>query len=355
MISFAFTEEQSLAQCSAGDFAEAHAKPAARAGDEASAFPGGLVNAAWALGLVQAAAAEEAPQQPSVLNALVIEAVAYGDATLAAALAAPLGFVRAVAACGTTEQRRRWLPAFADETPSLAAIAHAEAGWLPGQACKTRARRTASGWRLDGVKANVPLAALCQAFVITADTDEDVRAFIAPASAEGVRIAQGSGSLGLRALQMANVVLENVLVPDEDRLPGAPRRLIDGSRIALSALLSGLARCVYDYALPYTKQRVVHGEAIARKQSVAFKLADMHIAAQAMRWMTLRAAYELDAGTSATRSASLARRYAAETGLKVADEGVQLFGGHGYMRDMPLEMWYRNARSLSVLDGLFGV
>jgi alkylation response protein AidB-like acyl-CoA dehydrogenase len=74
-----------------------------------------------------------------------------------------------------------------------------------------------------------------------------------------------------------------------------------------------------------------------------------------MRWMTLRAAYELDAGANATRSASLARRYAAEQGLKIADEGVQLFGGHGFMRDMPLEMWYRNARALSVLDGLVGV
>jgi alkylation response protein AidB-like acyl-CoA dehydrogenase len=154
---------------------------------------------------------------------------------------------------------------------------------------------------------------------------------------------------------MTDVILENVIVPDEDALPGDPRRLIDASRVALSALLSGLARCVYDYALPYAKQRVVHGEIIARKQAVAFKLADMHIAAQAMRWMALRAAYELDAGLSATRSASLARRYAAEQGMKIADEGVQLFGGHGFMRDMPLEMWYRNARSLSVLDGLVGV
>jgi alkylation response protein AidB-like acyl-CoA dehydrogenase len=133
------------------------------------------------------------------------------------------------------------------------------------------------------------------------------------------------------------------------------RRRLDLSRVALSAMLSGLARAVYEYALPYTKLRVVHGEAIARKQAVAFRLADMHIAAQAMRWMTLRAASELDAGPTAVRSASLARRYAAENGLKIADEGVQLFGGHGYMRDLPLEMWYRNARTLSALDGLVGV
>lgn len=154
---------------------------------------------------------------------------------------------------------------------------------------------------------------------------------------------------------MADVVLENASVTDEDILPGDVRRIVDSGRVAISAMLSGLARCVYDYALPFTKQRVVHGEALARKQAIAFKLADMHIALQAMRWMTLRAACELDAGASATRNASLARRYAAAQGWKIADEGVQLFGGHGFMRDMPLEMWYRNARSLSVLDGSFGV
>jgi alkylation response protein AidB-like acyl-CoA dehydrogenase len=88
---------------------------------------------------------------------------------------------------------------------------------------------------------------------------------------------------------------------------------------------------------------------------VAFKLADMHVASQAMRWMGLRAASELDAGRDATRSARLAQTYAARHGLAIADEGVQIFGGHGFVRDLPLEMWYRNARSLSALDGLIGV
>jgi alkylation response protein AidB-like acyl-CoA dehydrogenase len=355
VISFAISEDQSIARLAAAGFAETHATPAARQADEASAFPADLVERAWALGLVQAAAGEEAAEQPSVTNAIVIEEIAHGDVTLAAALAAPLGFVRAIAGGGSPAQKRRHLPAFAGDAPRFAAIAHVDAGWLRGLNKATRARRTSSGWRLDGAKACVPLAARCQEFLVTAETDTGARAFIVPASTPGLRIARGQGSLGLRALQSADVVLENVIVTDEEALPGDIRRILDLSRVAISAMLSGLARCVYDYTLPYTKQRVVHGEAIARKQAVAFKLADMHIATQAMRWMTLRAAYELDAGQSATRGASLARRYAAEQGLKIADEGVQLFGGHGFMRDMPLEMWYRNARSLSVLDGLVGV
>jgi alkylation response protein AidB-like acyl-CoA dehydrogenase len=99
----------------------------------------------------------------------------------------------------------------------------------------------------------------------------------------------------------------------------------------------------------------VHGEPIGRKQAVAFRLADMHIAANAIRWTGLRAAAELDSSLETARTARLAQRYAAEQALKIADEGVQLFGGYGFIRDYPLEMWYRNARSLSVLDGLIGV
>ena len=99
----------------------------------------------------------------------------------------------------------------------------------------------------------------------------------------------------------------------------------------------------------------MHGEAIGRKQAVAFKLADMHTAANAIRWSGLRAAAELDSGAPAARTARLAQRFAAEQALKIADEGVQLFGGYGFVRDYPLEMWYCNARSLSALDGLIGV
>ena len=118
--------------------------------------------------------------------------------------------------------------------------------------------------------------------------------------------------------------------------------------------MCGLSRAVFDVALPYAKERIVHGEAIARKQSVAFKLADMHIAIEAARWMALRAAVELDNAKTATRSARLSQLYAAEAAMRIADEGVQIFGGHGFVRDLPLEMWYRNARTLSVLDGLVG-
>jgi alkylation response protein AidB-like acyl-CoA dehydrogenase len=355
MISFALTEDQEIARSTAQGFARDQARSQARAADETGGFRETVLEAAWKLGLVQAAAGEETLPQPTVLNALVLEEIAYGDAALAAAIAAPLGFVTAIAGSGSEAQKRARLPAFADGPPRFAAVAHTDAGWFRGARRTTRARRVAGGWRIEGAKALVPLAARCESFLVTAETEDGLGAFLLPAAAPGVRIGDAEGTLGLRALQMADVGFADVFAADDARLPGGVRRVVDSSRVALTAILSGLARAVYDYALPYTKQRVVHGEAIARKQAVAFKLADMHIAIQAMRWMALRAACELDAAPTATRNARLAQRYAADNGLKIADEGVQLFGGHGFVRDLPLEMWCRHARSLSVLDGLVGV
>jgi alkylation response protein AidB-like acyl-CoA dehydrogenase len=354
MISLALTEDQQIACTAAAEFARDEAGPRARAADEAAILSDELIERAWSLGLVQAAAGADRPEQPTVLNALMLEELAYGDAALALALAAPLGFAKAIAECGSEALRAAYLPAFAEGPPRLAAIAHTDAGWFRGAGRATRAARVRGGWRIDGAKALIPLAARCEQFLVTATTDEGQSAFVVSSSARGLRIGDAKGTLGLRALQMADLAFDDVVVGEEARLGADVRRIVDLSRVALTAMLSGLARRVYDAALPYTKQRVVHGEAIARKQAVAFKLADMHIAAQAMRWMGLRAASELDAAPTATRSARLAQRYAADNGLKIADEGVQLFGGYGFVRDLPLELWYRNARTLSALDGLVG-
>jgi alkylation response protein AidB-like acyl-CoA dehydrogenase len=355
MISFALTEEQTLVQAAAKQFAADEARPAARAADEAGEFPEMLLRRAWDLGLAKTAADAEPMDQPSVLNAVALGEIAHGDAALAVALAGALGFARAVASQGTEAQRERHLAAFQSDAPVFAAVATRDAGWFCGQGRATRAGRAGNGWRIEGAKALVPLAARCDRLLVTAETDEGVRGFIVEAKTPRLRIEPAKGTLGMRALQMADIVLDGVEVTDDELLPGAMRRVIDASRIALTAVLGGLARAVYEYTLPYVKERVVHGEPIGRKQAVAFKLADMHIAANAIRWTGLRAAAELDSNPEAARTARLAQRYAAEQALKIADEGVQLFGGYGFIREYPLEMWYRNARSLSVLDGLAGV
>jgi alkylation response protein AidB-like acyl-CoA dehydrogenase len=360
MISFALTEQQEIACSVVADFALSVLAPAARAADETGALPASLMSAVWELGLAQAVADTEAgpSEQPTVQNALLLEELARGDAAVALAIAAPLGFAKAVAEQGSERQRHELLPLFLRDEPNYSAIGHVDAGWFHGAGQPMKAVKAETGYRLLGAKALVPMAAQCSHLLVLATCDGADEAFIVPTREAGVSISASKQTLGLRASAMADIAMENVFVPATMRLgenAGANvQRIIDSSRVALSAILTGLSRAVFDTTLPYTKERVVHGEAIARKQSIAFKLADMHIALGSMRWMGLKAAAELDAAPSAQRSARLAQLFATDAAMRIADEGLQVFGGHGFTRDLPLEMWYRNARSLSVLDGLIG-
>ena len=356
MISFAPTDEQRLVCDIAADFAAKTLAPAARGADEGRRFSPELLDRLWALGLVANIAADPAAldQQPALLNVQALEKLAEGDAAAAMALAGPLGFVKAVAEQGSERQREQILPRFAGDVFCAGAVAHADTmGAGP-----THAAATATGYAITGRKALVPFADRCGHFLVTAICDGQPEAFLVPRDTPGVSVAPLSPTLGLRALELADVTLADVALPKSARLgedSGCDvARIVDSSRAAISSILTGLSGAVFKYAQPYTQERVVHGEPIARKQSVAFKLADMHIEIEAMRWMTWKAADELDKRKPARRSAALARRYCATRAMSIADEGVQLFGGHGFVRDLPLEMWLRNARSLSVLDGLAG-
>jgi alkylation response protein AidB-like acyl-CoA dehydrogenase len=359
MISFDLTEEQQMARDAVQGFAKSVLFPAAREADEAGELQKAALNGAWALGLVQSIAdsSEGLPEQATVLNTLLLEELARGDAAVATAIAAPLGFVKAIAEQGSERQKKELLPLFATDAPRIAAVAMTDAGFArAGKAAV--AAKAANGYRLNAAKALIPLAGMCSHFLVIAEGESGPDAFIVSRETAGVTVRAGKPTLGLRTLKPCEVQFQDVFVPMEMRLGenagSNVQRIVDSSRVALSAILTGLSRTVLEYALPYTKERVVHGEAIAKKQAVAFKLADMHVDIEAMHWMALKAASELDRQESSVRSARLAQRYSADQAMFIADEGVQIFGGHGFAREFPLEMWYRNARSLSVLDGLVG-
>ena len=363
MISFELSEEQRIAQSVMADFAEAVLRPAAKKADAAGAVSEELLSAIWKTGIVQSQAArgEETADgtQPTMLNALVLEELGRGDASLAVAAAGTLGFVKAIAEQGSARQKAAILPLFATDQFRNAAVAVMDAGiGRAADAPITTATRTPDGFVLSGVKTLVPLASRCSHFLLVANCEGRPDAFIVARDARGLTISEPTGTLGLRALSPTDLHLDNVVVEAGMKL-GENRdcnvqRVIDSARVALSAILVGLSRAVFDYALPYTKEREVHGEAIAKKQIIAFRLADMYTEIEAMRWMTWRAAVELDKHPTATRNARLAQRYAGEQALWIADEGLQMFGGHGFVREQPLEMWYRDARSLSVLEGMVG-
>jgi len=190
---------------------------------------------------------------------------------------------------------------------------------------------------------------------VIAQTPQGVDAFLIDRNAEGLRVGDREKNMGLQALPTFGLDLERVEVPASARLGGDQgcdvRRILDGGRAALAAVMTGLSRAVLDYCVPYTKDREAFDEPIARKQAIAFMLAEMHIETEGMRWLTWKAASDLEQGRDASRAARHAHTISAEKSMWIADNGVQCLGGHGYIREHPVEIWYRNARTLGVLEG----
>ena len=212
---------------------------------------------------------------------------------------------------------------------------------------------------LSGAKSFVPLADRASHFLAICRNNGGLDAFIVPRDAAGLTISEPEKQLGLRALPTARLGLERVELPAEARLGGEAgcdvRRLLNHSRAGLAAVMTGLSRAVIEYAIPYAKDREAFDQAIAQKQGIAFKLAEMHIETESMRWLTWKAASQLEQHSDALKSCHHARAYAATQSMWVADQGVQVLGGHGFIREHPVEMWYRNARTLGVLEGLMAV
>ncbi|HKE10174.1 MAG TPA: acyl-CoA dehydrogenase family protein [Myxococcota bacterium] len=365
MISFGPTEEQSVAREAMREFASKAMRPIARDCDETASVPDAFLQSVWELGLTATQIPEAyggaGEARSPVTNALVLEELAYGDVSLALAALAPSLFANAIVDLGSEAQKRAYLPLFSSERFHAASLALLE----PSPAFDVLSTRTVAepkgdGFVLSGRKSFVPLGERASHFLVLARCGagfgfDALDAFILPRDVKGLSLSPAEKNLGLRALATTGLVLDRVEVPAASRLGGErgidARRLVNASRAAIAIALTGLARAVSEYCIPYAKERVAFGEAIAKKQAIAFALAEMRIETDAMRLLAWKAASQLEHGQDATKSAQLARDYAAEECMKIADNGVQVLGGHGYIREHPVEMWYRNARTLGVLEG----
>ncbi|MDH3210887.1 MAG: acyl-CoA dehydrogenase family protein [Myxococcales bacterium] len=364
MISFKLTDEQEVVREAMRTFAGEVLRPLAHECDEASKLSEEALGQCWELGLVSTQIPEAfggggEPRSP-ITNVLVLEELAWGDAALAVAALAPAGFAFAVADQGTEDQKRRYLPLFGGDHYHAASLAVSEPGptfdaLLP----RTVAEKRGEGFVLSGAKCFVPMADRASHFLVVARCDGDLGAFVVPRDADGLTVSEPEKNLGLRALPTGVLELEGVEVPAADRLGGEAgcdvRRIVAGSRTALGAVQVGVSRAVLEYAVPYAKEREAFDQAIAQKQGIAFKLADMHIEIESSRWLTWKAASRLEQGLDATPAAHFVRSYVAEKALWIADQGVQVLGGHGYIREHPVEMWYRNAGTLGALEGTLSV
>lgn len=355
-------DEQKMIVETLDEFAEEVLRPAAHDADEAATYPPDLIAKAAELGITAINIPEDfegiAAHRSSVTNALVAEALAYGDMGLALPILAPGGVASALTHWGSADQQATYLREFAGENVPQACVAIAEPQPLfDPTRLKTTAVRTPSGYRLDGVKSLVPAAADAELFVVGAQLDGKPALFIVESSTKGLTV-KADPSMGIRAAALGRVELSGVSVPASARL-GEDEASDDDyseaialSRLGWAALAVGTSHAVLDYVVPYVKEREAFGEPIARRQAVAFMCANIAIELDGLRLITWRGAARAEQGLPFTREAALAKRLGADKGMQIGLDGVQLLGGHGYTKEHPVERWYRDLRAIGVAEGV---
>lgn len=292
-------------------------------------------------------------ERAATTGVLVAEALAEGDMGQAVACLAPAAVATAISLWGSDAQQQTYLPEFTgDDVPTAALVIAEPAVLFDPIEPRTTATKTADGYRLNGIKSGVVRGAECELFVVGAELDGEPRLFIVESKTKGVAIAPDPG-MGLRAAGLSRLSLDGVTVGGDAIVGTAEdyRDCIRLSRIAWAALALGTSKAVLDYTSEYVKTRQAFGEPIAHRQAVAFKVADIAIELEGMRLVTLRAASRAELGKDYAREAALARKLTAEYGMKIGTDGVQLLGGHGYVKEHPVERWYRDLRAVGVMEG----
>ncbi len=353
-------DEQQMFQEAVREFAANEVRPAAHAADADRETPSALLAQVNGLGVNMLGVPEELGgvmhEQAAVTAALIGEALGHGDMGIAYAALAPGAVATAIGHWGSAEQEATYLPSFTGEDVPVAALAILEPRPLFNPLkLETKARRDGEDWVIDGVKSLVARAKKCELFVIAAETEDNGPAlFVIESGASGLSV-EDEPAMGLRAAATGSLVLEGARVPGGALMAEGKREAyvecVERARIAWSALAVGASQAVLDYVIPYVNERTAFGEPISNRQAVAFAVSDIGIETDGMRLAVYRAASRSDQGEDFSREAALARRLSAAKGMKIGSDGVQLLGGHGFVKEHPVERWYRDLRAAGVMEG----
>jgi alkylation response protein AidB-like acyl-CoA dehydrogenase len=336
-------------------------RPAAHDADEEGILLDSLIEKGWELGILQASIPEAYGgfgDYSAVTGALAAEELAWGDLAGAFAVLVPGLYALPILFAGTEEQKERLLPAVieAEWRPYSAALIEPRFDFDPND-LNTKAAEKGDEFLLTGEKVFVPFADKSSAFIIYAEFNGSTYGFLVPADSEGLEIIERQALMGVNALPLYKMKLDDVLVPAENKIGDDSSFDFDSIsasfRIATASLAVGLARAAFEYSRDYAKDRDVFGVKVAQKQAIAFMLAEMATEIEAIRLLTWEAAWMVDEGKEeAVKYAYLAQTGAMDMAMMVTDRAVQILGGHGYIREHPVEMWMRCGRGIASFTGL---
>lgn len=362
MYSFEPNEEQQMLIEAVGRYAETDLRPAAHEAEEGGALPAKLVSKGWELGVLQASIPEAYGgfgERSAVTGVLAEEELAFGDLAGAFAVGTPGLFAIPILLAGSEQQKKEYLPKVieSDWRPYSAALIEYTFDFDPND-LRTIAKKSGDEFLLNGEKAFVPFVKEAEALVVYANLDGKTQGFIVPKGAAGLTVGEEREKLmGINALPLYRLKLQDVKLPAANRLGGAAGHdfepVLASMRLASAAAAVGLAKAALEYSRDYAKEREAFGVKIAQKQAIAFMLAEMATEIEAVRLLTWEAAWKLDNGKDdAFIEAYLAATGAVDMAMLVTDRAVQILGGHGYIREHPVEMWMRNGRGFAMLTGL---
>ena len=365
VMDFRPTEEQEILRRTVREFAEAEMRPHVMEWDEAQRFPTELLPGLAALGLLGVQLSEEygGSGMSAVDYCICIEELARVCPAIALSVAAHNGLCAGhIAMFGNEAQKRQYLPGLArGDVLGAWGLTEANAG-SDAAGMRTTATRRGECWVINGAKTFITHGTIGGVMVVMAVTDRSkghrgISAFVVEHGTPGMSPGKKENKLGMRASDTSEVVFQDCHVPAAQLLGEEGEgfintlQVLDSGRIGIAALSVGLAQGAYEAARHYAKERRQFGQPIAAFQAIQWKLADAATRIEAARLLTYRAAYLKDQGRRTTKESSMAKLYASETAVRVADDCVQIHGGYGFVKDYPAEKYFRDVKLLTIGEG----
>jgi alkylation response protein AidB-like acyl-CoA dehydrogenase len=362
---FGFTEEHHQLRKTIRAFTEAEMLPHVMEWDESQQFPVELFRKLGDLGVLGAVFPEDLGGSGySYMDySILVEELARVDPSIALSIAAHISLcTNHIYVAGNDAQRRQYIPKLVSgELIGAWALTEPESGSDAG-GTRTSAVLQGDCWVLNGSKTFITNAHIADVFVVMAMTDRaqathGISAFLFQKDAQGFRTGKKENKLGMRCSPTGELIFTDCRVPAANLIGKQGEgfidslRVLDGGRISIAAMSVGVAQGAFEAALRYSKQRKQFGTFISEFQAIQGKLADMATEIDAARLLTLRAAWLKDSGAPVKKESSMAKLYASEVAVRVANEAVQIHGGYGFIKDYPVEKFYRDAKLCTIGEG----
>ena len=362
---FQLNDEQEQLRRSVREFAEKEIRPHVMEWDEASQFPMDTVKELGRMGLLGTIFPVEygGAGMGYIEYVIAIEELSRVDGSVGIIVAAHTSLCsNHIFIAGTEDQKRKYIPKLATgEFIGAWGLTEPGSGSDAGGARMTAVRK-GNNWVLNGNKTFCTNGHYADVLVVIAVTDKTAHthglsAFIVEKDTKGFRPGKKENKLGLRASDTSELIFEDCVIPAENLLGKEgdgfidAMRTLDGGRISIAALGLGMAQGAYESALKYSKQRKQFGKAISEFQAIQWKLADMAVEIDAARLLTMRAADMKDKGMKTTQESAMAKLYSSEVAVRCANEGVQIHGGYGFIKDYPAEKFYRDVKLCTIGEG----